>query len=132
VLKEDYEKYIKGFYDINPEEIEEETIRVVKAYYTFSVLTGESYTDQLVAKDHIKKVSAQAFLAAKELGATDNKAKECVHVAPSVIEAKKDYFDKLRVWEENKSHKETTEMKHSSLKQIGFSRNTDANIENNS
>ncbi len=128
--KEDYEKYIEGFYDINPEDIDVELARSVKAFFTFSVLTGDSYTDQLIAKDHIKKVSAQAFLAAKADGATDNKAKECVHVSPFVIEAKKDFFDKLRIWEEFKTQKETTVMKKDALVQMGFNRKTDANIEN--
>ncbi len=128
--KEDYEKYIEGFYDVNPEELDEELVRTVKAFFTFSVLTGDSYIEQLIAKDHIKKVSAQAFLAAKADGATDNKAKECVHVAPTVIDAKKDFFDKLKVWEEYKAQKETTVMKKDSLVQMGFNRKVDANIEN--
>jgi hypothetical protein len=130
VEKEDYEKYIKGFYDVNPEEIDVELARAVKAFFTFSVLTGDAYTDQLIAKDHIKKVSAQAFLAAKEDGATDNKAKEKIHVAPIVIEAKKEYFKKLREYEGFKAQKETTVMKKESLVSMSFNRKTDARIEN--
>lgn len=127
--KEDYDKYIEGFYDVNPEDLDVELVRAVKAFFTFSVLTGDSYTDQLIAKDYIKKVSAQAFLAAKADGATDNKAKECVHIAPAVIEAKKDFFSKLREWEGFKAQKETTVMKKDALVQMGFNRKTDAKIE---
>jgi hypothetical protein len=129
VNKEDYQNYVEGFYNVNPEELEDELVRTVKAYFTFSVLEGESHVDQLVAKDYIKRVSAQAFLLAKADGATDNKAKESVHVASTVIDAKKDYFKKLRIWEENKAQKETTVMKKQSLCAIGFNRNTDAKIE---
>ena len=73
--KQDFEKYITNFYNINPENLEDEYIKVVKAFYIFSNLTSESYADQLVAKDHVKKVSAQRFLQAKKEGDTDKKSR---------------------------------------------------------
>ena len=128
--KKDYEKYIQGFYDINPDDLESECIKVIKAFYTFSALTAQAYADQLVAKDEVKKVSARAFMDAKTTKSTDNKAKEMVQIDPFVIKAKKLYLDKLKVWEDFKAHKETTVMKKEMLVQMGFNRKVEAGIEN--
>lgn len=126
--KQDFEKYINNFYDINPDSLEDEYIKVVKAFYIFSNLTSESYADQLVAKDNVKKLSAQAFIQAKKGGDTDKKAEARVNADPTVIKAKSDLISKIRKWEEYKGHKETTILKTEMLKSIGFNRKQDLNV----
>lgn len=126
--KQDFEKYITNFYDINPDSLEDEYIKVVKAFYIFANLTSESYADQLVAKDNVKKLSAQAFIQAKLNGDTDKKAEAKVNADSTVIKAKSDLIAKIRKWEEYKGHKETTQLKTEMLKSIGFNRKTDLNV----
>lgn len=126
--KQDFEKYITNFYNINPDSLEDEYIKVVKAFYIFSNLTSESYADQLVAKDNVKKVSAQVFLQAKQEGDTDKKAEARVNSNPIVSKAKADLIMKIRMWEEYKGHKETTILKTEMLKSIGFNRKQDLNV----
>ena len=126
--KQDFEKYITNFYDINPDNLEDEYIKVVKAFYIFANLTSESYADQLVAKDKVKKLSAQAFIQAKKAGATDKKSEALVNAEPAVLTAKADLIAKIRKWEEYKGHKETTMLKTEMLKSIGFNRKQDLNV----
>jgi superfamily I DNA and RNA helicase len=101
---------------------------VVKAFYIFANLTSEAYADQLVAKDNVKKVSAQAFLQAKGQGDTDKKAEAKMNSDSIVINAKADLISKIRKWEEYKGHKETTILKKDMLKSIGFDRKQDLNV----
>jgi hypothetical protein len=126
--KQDFEKYITEFYNINPDSLEDEYIKVVKAFYIFSNLTSEAYADQLVAKDNVKKLSAQAFIQAKKDGATDKKSEALVNAEPAVLTAKADLIEKIRKWEEYKGHKETTMLKTEMLKSIGFNRKADLNV----
>jgi hypothetical protein len=130
--KQDFEKYITDFYDINPDSIEDEYIKVVKAFYIFANLTSESYADQLVAKDELKKLSAQAFIQAKAEGDTDKKAEAKVNASPIVVKAKSDLITKIRKWEEYKGHKETTVLKTDMLKSIGFTRKQDLSVTDHS
>lgn len=129
MLKKDYEKYINNFYNINPDNLEDEYVKVVKAFYIFSNLTSQAYVDQLLAKDEIKKLSAQVFIKAKEKGDTDKKAEAVVNASDLVDSKRKDYLSKLNLWEEYKGHKETTVMKHDVLKSIGFNRKNEMDIE---
>jgi hypothetical protein len=85
-----------------------------------------------VAKDQVKKLSAQAFIQAKKNGDTDKTAEAKVHANPTVIKAKSDLIDKIRKWEEYKGHKETTMLKKDMLVSIGFGRKTDLNVTHNS
>jgi hypothetical protein len=126
--KQDFEKYINNFYDINPDNLEDEYIKVVKAFYIFSNLTSEAYADQLVAKDNVKKLSGMAFIQAKKNGDTDKKAEAKVNADPIVVKARSDYIEKIRKWEEYKGHKETTMLKKEMLVSLGFNRKTDLNV----
>jgi len=126
--KQDFEKYITNFYNINPDNLEDDYIKVVKAFYVFSNLTSEAYADQLVAKDNVKKLSAIAFLQAKKEGDTDKKAEAKVNSTTIVCTAKSDLIDKIRKWEEYKGHKETTILKADVLKSMGFNRKQDLNV----
>jgi len=126
--KQDFEKYINNFYDINPDNLEDEYIKVVKAFYIFSNLTSEAYADQLVAKDNVKKLSGMAFIQAKKNGDTDKKAEAKVNADPIVVKARSDYIEKIRKWEEYKGHKETTMLKKEMLVSLGFNRKIDLNV----
>jgi hypothetical protein len=81
-----------------------------------------------VAKDNVKKLSAKAFIQAKENGDTDKKAEARVNTEPEVLTAKADLIAKIRKWEEYKGHKETTMLKTEMLKSIGFNRKQDLNV----
>jgi len=130
MLKKDFNDSVRNLYNINPDNLEDEYINVVKAFYLYSRLTTEAYSDQLIAKDKVKKVSAKIFLKSKMCGDTDKKAENVVSADEGVVqEAKKDYFEKVRIWEGYKNNKESAVMKHDVLKSIGFNRKTDSNID---
>ncbi len=131
-LNKEFEKYVENLYNINPDDLEGEYIKVVKSFYIFSRLTSESYADQLLAKDELRKVSSEIFLQCKLNGSTDNKAKEEVNVNTTVIQCKKDHIEKIRQWELYKGHKDSVVMKKDMLKSLGFSRKVDLDIIENS
>jgi|TARA_Y100000310_G_C20613170_1_gene779133 hypothetical protein len=131
-LNKEFEKYVEDLYNINPDDLEGEYIKVVKSFYIFSRLTSEAYADSLTAKEELKKISSQVFLDAKSEGSTDNKCKEVVNISPNVIKAKKAYIDKVRKWELYKSNRDTVVMKKDMLKSIGFNRKVDSEVTDNS
>ena len=131
-MQKELKKYVEGFYNINPDDLENEYIKVLKAFYVFSNLTSETYADQLIAKDAVKKISAQVFLQSKEGADTDKKAEAVVNASDLVGNVKKDYLNKLRKWEEYKGHKETTIFKKDMLVAIGFNRKNDLNVTSHS
>jgi len=131
-MQKDLKKYVENFYNINPDSLEDEYIKVVKAFYVFSSLTSEAYADQLMAKDEIKKASALVFLQSKKEGDTDKKAEAKVNANEIVNKVKRDYIDKLRKWEEYKGHKETTMLKKEMLVSLGFNRKDDLNVTSHS
>lgn len=126
--KQDFKEYITNFYDINPDNLEDEYIKVVKAFYIFANLTSEAYADQLIAKDEVKKLSAISFIQAKKEGSTDKKSEAQVNADPTVVKAKSDLIAKIRKWEEYRGHKETTMLKTEMLKSIGFNRKEDLKV----
>jgi len=128
-MANDYEKYIQNFYNINPDALEEELIKVVKAYYIFADLTAEAYVEQLQAKDDVKRIEGSVFIEEKNLGSSDKKCEAKVKASCKVKEVKDDYFAKLRKWEEYRGHKETTSMKHDVLKSMGFNRKKEIDLE---
>jgi|3_EtaG_2_1085321.scaffolds.fasta_scaffold00659_15 hypothetical protein len=131
-LNKEFEKYVEDLYNINPDDLEGEYIKVVKSFYIFSRLTAESYAEHLTAKDELKRISSQVFLDAKsENGNTDNKCKEIVNISPAVIKHKKEYVDSVRKWELYKGNRDAVVMKKDMLKSIGFNRKVDSDVTEN-
>ena len=86
MLKKDFNDSVRNLYNINPDNLEDEYINVVKAFYLYSRLTTEAYSDQLIAKDKVKKVSAKIFLKSKMCGDTDKKAENVVSADEGVVQ----------------------------------------------
>ncbi len=123
----------EDLYNINPEDLESGFLEISKLFFKLAGTTAASYIAYLVAKNEVKRISAQVFLGIKRdpnhaKPPSDAVAKEGVEIDVGVIKTKADLIDKTQDWEKLKAAKDTLLTKKEMLAAISYNRKTDYEI----
>ncbi len=131
----DKEIETEDLYNINPDDLEDGFLDVTRIFFTTAGMTARTYGEYLEEKNELKRISAVAFLKAKEADVISGKvpsdavAKEKVEINKEVKDQKKALVAKTIEYEKSKVAKETILIKKDMITAIGYNRKLEYDVE---